>query len=143
MLEPTTDSNHRFLVIDDDPTSNLICQLTLEMALGKVPIQTFTSARLGLAHIESEFTKPQSGTATLFLDINMPVMSGWEFLELLDRLETGIKNRLTIYILSSSVDYRDKERSYANKNVKDHLTKPITKDVIHDIEKFMKNKLKS
>jgi hypothetical protein len=58
-------------------------------------------------------------------------MSGWEFLELFDNLSYSIKDRVRICILSSSIDDRDKERSYANKNVADFLVKPLTdKDII-------------
>jgi CheY-like chemotaxis protein len=65
----------------------------------------------------------------------MPVMSGWEFLERFDSLDESIKKRISIFILSSSVDSRDKARSYANKNVRDHLTKPITNKVILEVVK--------
>jgi CheY-like chemotaxis protein len=69
----------------------------------------------------------------LLLDINMPLMSGWEFLERFDNMKDEVKNLFRIYILSSSVDPRDKQRSYANKNVKAFLVKPLVKDNVVDI----------
>jgi CheY-like chemotaxis protein len=60
----------------------------------------------------------------------MPIMSGWEFLEMFDNLSFEVKERIKICILSSSIDERDKERSYANKNVLEFLVKPLTdKDI--------------
>jgi response regulator RpfG family c-di-GMP phosphodiesterase len=60
-------------------------------------------------------------------------MSGWEFLELFDNLSFEIKDRVRICILSSSIDERDKQRSYANKNVSDFLVKPLTDKDIYRI----------
>jgi CheY-like chemotaxis protein len=69
-------------------------------------------------------------SALLLLDINMPIMSGWEFLEMFDNLDFEVKDRVKICILSSSIDERDKVRSYANKNVLEFLVKPLTdKDI--------------
>jgi response regulator RpfG family c-di-GMP phosphodiesterase len=120
----------QFILIDDDPMNNLICKLTVEMTLGESDIKAFVNPELGFEYVQSDFSK-QDTTALLLLDINMPIMSGWEFLELFDNLSYSIKDRVRICILSSSIDDRDKERSYANKNVADFLVKPLTdKDII-------------
>ena len=66
-------------------------------------------------------------------------MSGWEFLEMFDNLSFDIKERVKICILSSSIDERDKERSYTNKNVVDFLVKPLTDK---DIERITSTELK-
>jgi CheY-like chemotaxis protein len=101
------------------------------MTLGECDIRAFVNPELGFEYIQSEFSKLPDTTALLLLDINMPIMSGWEFLELFDNLSYMIKDRVRICILSSSIDDRDKERSYANKNVADFLVKPLTdKDII-------------
>ena len=120
----------QFILIDDDPMNNLICKLTVEMTLGQSDIRAFVNPELGFEYVQSDFSK-QDSSALLLLDINMPIMSGWEFLELFDNLSYSIKDRVRICILSSSIDDRDKERSYANKNVADFLVKPLTdKDII-------------
>lgn len=120
-----------FLFIDDDPLNNMICRMTIEMILGKVPSESFTNPQEGLDYLKTGFLeKDQSTRSVLLLDINMPLMSGWEFLDRFDDLPSGTKDRIQIYILSSSVDRRDKERSYANKNVKDFLVKPLTMETV-------------
>jgi len=127
------DQHHcsNFLFIDDDPLNNLICRMTIQVVLGKIDSQSFTNPKLGLEYLQSSFlTDNHSAHTVLLLDINMPVMSGWEFLEGFDNLPSQIKDTITIYILSSSVDERDKERSYANKNVKAFLVKPLTKETV-------------
>ena len=122
-----------FIVIDDDPVSNLICKLTLEMVLGQVDVKTFTNPEEGLKYIESEYSGEVSKSADLLLDINMPIMTGWEFLERFDNLSDNVKNSVGIYILSSSVDPRDRDRSYSNKNVRNYIVKPLTPGVISDM----------
>lgn len=124
----------RFIAIDDDPVNNLICKLTIEMVADKPDILTFTNAAQGFEYIQSQYAANRDETQTvLLLDINMPVMSGWEFLERFDNLGEDVKKRFKIIILSSSVDERDKERSYANKNVNAFMVKPLVRDNVVDI----------
>ena len=121
----------RFIVIDDDDFNNKICTVSIEKISKDANIKTFLSPAEGLAHIASEYSKTEhNATAVLFLDINMPVMNGWEFLDRFNELDESIKKRIKIYILSSSVDKRDIERAKANKNVVHYLIKPLTKETI-------------
>ncbi|MCW7470871.1 response regulator [Leptospira kanakyensis] len=60
----------------------------------------------------------------VFLDLNMPVMDGWEFLEIVSKHPKYAK--LPIYILTSSIDPTDKARSEEFKNVKGYLVKPLS-----------------
>jgi len=126
----------RFIAIDDDPVNNLICKLTIEMVASTPEIVTFTEGTRCLEYIHNTYTANQDRTDTiLLLDLNMPVMSGWEFLELFDHLTDEVKKVFKIYILSSSVDPRDQQRSYANKNVSAFMVKPLVKDNVVEIIK--------
>lgn len=130
----------RFIAIDDDPVNNLICKLTIEMVAGKPEIVTFTNPAQGFDYILNQYAAGHDQTQTvLLLDINMPVMSGWEFLERFDNLGEDVKRLFHIFILSSSVDERDKERSYANKNVNAFMVKPLVKDNVESILENQKN----
>jgi len=121
----------RFIVIDDDEFNNKICTVTLEKIDKDANIKTFLNPVEGFAHIVTEYSRmDHNDNAVLFLDINMPVMNGWEFLERFEGLDPTIKQRLKIYILSSSVDKRDIEKAKSNKNVVHYLIKPLTKETI-------------
>ena len=126
--------NTQFIVIDDDPLNNTICRLTIQKSLGNVDVKTFTDAKEGLDYIASEYAKDDGNSfyvsAILFLDINMPIMNGWQFLEKYESLNNNLKSHIKVYILSSSVDERDIERANANKNIVQYLAKPIRKEII-------------
>ncbi len=121
----------RFIVIDDDEFNNKICSVTLEKIAKDADVKTFQDPLVGFDHIATAYASPDDdATAILFLDINMPVMNGWEFLERFDELGEHTKKRIKIYILSSSVDKRDIEKAKADKNVVHYLIKPLTKETI-------------
>ena len=64
----------------------------------------------------------------IFLDINMPVMDGWEFLEAYRAIEEKLPDTISIYLVSSSVDKNDIMRSRQFKYVTDYLVKPVYKE---------------
>lgn len=125
-----------FILVDDEDINNLIGRFTVQMVLGKESLtESFTRPEAALDRLK-DFTPRSPDVATvLLLDINMPVMTGWEFLERFDNLDQAIKNNICVHILSSSVDERDKERSYANKNVMSFIVKPLTKESVLEISK--------
>lgn len=132
---------NRFIVIDDDALNNKICRVCIEKIDKGADVVTFTDPKAGFDHIVTEYSRTDhTATATLFLDINMPIMNGWEFLELFDKQEETLKSRLKIYILSSSVDKRDMEKAKENKNVVYYLIKPLTKETIALITYAQKKK---
>jgi len=121
----------RFIIIDDDDFNNKICTVTIEKISKDTNIKTFLDPVEGFAHIVSEYSRTDhNATAVLFLDINMPMMNGWAFLDRFDELDESIKKRVKIYILSSSVDKRDIAKAKANKNIVHYLIKPLTKETI-------------
>lgn len=62
----------------------------------------------------------------IFLDINMPVMDGWEFLEAYLPLKPRIGKTITIYVVSSSIDMRDWDRARNISAVSDYIIKPVS-----------------
>ncbi|WP_299259492.1 response regulator [uncultured Aquimarina sp.] len=69
----------------------------------------------------------------IFLDLNMPIMDGWEFLEEFTKIRDEISKKIDLYVVSSSIDTRDIDRAKSIKVVSDYLTKPIKLD---DFEKI-------
>lgn len=68
----------------------------------------------------------------IFLDLNMPVMDGWEFLNEFIKVKNNLNKKITLYVVSSSIDPRDLERAKSFNLVTDYLIKPI------ELKKFEK-----
>lgn len=60
----------------------------------------------------------------IFLDISMPVMDGWEFMDEFAEIKSQLGKKITIYILSSSADNNDIERAKKNSDISDYIIKP-------------------
>jgi response regulator RpfG family c-di-GMP phosphodiesterase len=124
----------RIIVIDDDLINNMICRQTIKSTNPDLETLTFNIPEKGFEYVEKEYTAIDKEQFTiLFLDINMPTWSGWEFLDNFDNLDVKIKEQIKIYMLSSSVDLKDMERAQNNKNVVDYLVKPLKKTTFLEI----------
>ncbi|WP_276168948.1 response regulator [Zobellia alginiliquefaciens] len=69
----------------------------------------------------------------IFLDINMPIMNGWEFLDEFVQLPNNNSEEITIYIISSSVDPRDITRIQEYEIINNYILKPISIEDLHNI----------
>ncbi len=118
----------RFLLVDDDPLNNTLTKMILKKSFEDVHVKDFMIPEDGLEFIKSEpKNNPPNGKTTLFLDINMPTLSGWEFLEAFELFDASIKEQYAIYILSSSVNLNDINLAKANPLVLDFIEKPLNK----------------
>ncbi len=114
----------RILVIDDDPTSTFLITLALEEENLAGHVQTYHSAEAALAFINACYAHDSACPDLILLDLNMPAMSGFEFM---DALKGSGKSRLIherIVVLTSSTSTKDREKAgtYA---VRDYLEKPL------------------
>ena len=125
-----TAAQRRFLIVDDDPQNNILSKMALRKSLGEVQVTDFIIPERGLEYIQSEFSLATGEKTILLLDLNMPTMSGWEFLEKFETLEDQIKNQFDIYILSSSIDPRDIEKAKENPLIINFIEKPLGKKML-------------
>jgi response regulator RpfG family c-di-GMP phosphodiesterase len=112
------------VLIDDDPISTFITEKLIFKNI-KIPYAIFKFNNAIDALKEIDFIQPNY----LFLDLNMPEMSGWDFLEQFNYK----RNNPEIYILTSSVDERDIKRALRYSQVKKYLSKPLINQSIKNI----------
>ena len=125
--------NNVFVVDDDKIFHFIIKKLLLSNNINVSP----SFFENGLEAIEGIKYKLDSGQTTpdlILLDINMPVLDGWQFLEEFKLLKKHIKNEISIYIISSSDNTVDRNRAKDFKDeIKDYYLKPITIDGLKEI----------
>ncbi len=117
------DSYAEILLVDDDKIALLICERFMRRSGMTADIKQFHDGRAALDYLAHARPTDQR---LLFLDINMPVMSGWQVLDLLD---SDVQyEKLLVIILSSSVDAVDIQRSRQYRHVIQYIEKPIGVD---------------
>jgi CheY-like chemotaxis protein len=122
----------RFTIVDNDPVNNLLCGLAIKDAVVDANILEFTDPLKAFDYIKAG-NESDGDMNILLLDINMPIWSGWDFVDNFDKLDEKIKNRFKIYMLSSSIDNNDKQRAVENKNVVDYIEKPLTGEKVFSL----------
>jgi len=126
-------ANFSFVIIDDDDISNFITEKVLHMSFESPCINSYTNPVKGLEAILTSDKIGEGQIMVLFLDINMPILNGWEVLERINELPTQLKQLMKIYMFSSSVDSRDMERTSRCDIVTGYVEKPLTKEKVQQI----------
>ncbi|TRX47190.1 response regulator [Fulvivirga sp. M361] len=86
--------------------------------------------------------KPYPQPDLLFLDINMPQMNGWEFLDAYDKLPAHIQGGPVVAMLTTSTNPRDINKAMKYNIVRDYRNKPLTQEMLKDIlEKYFSGQL--
>ncbi|WP_426670174.1 response regulator [Mucilaginibacter sp. McL0603] len=117
------------LLIDDNYIDNFVTRRILEGGNFAEKVIVSQSAAEAIDSLRSGSVKPD----VIFLDIRMPVMGGFEFLQEYDKLEIDGKKAIKIFMLSSSLDPTDIKKSSNNKYITQFIHKPITQKILDDI----------
>ena len=119
--KPQQSSLKNIWFIDDDDINNMLSERLIDKHFPAADCKTFLDAEEALEEIQkNETLKPDA----IFLDINMPRMNGWEFLEELEKLQLPVN----VYMLTSSIDPRDQEKAHSYNLVKDFISKPLREE---------------
>jgi two-component system chemotaxis response regulator CheY len=118
-------------LIDDDKIFQLTAYKTIKATSVTESILQFENGELALNYLRENLTNEPALPDYIFLDINMPFIDGWMFLDDYEQLRSGLVKPISIYMVSSSIDPHDVDRAKQNTNVKGYVVKPVTR------EKFM------
>jgi CheY-like chemotaxis protein len=122
----------RFLLIDDDDIICIVHPAIIRQALPDSEVEIIKSSKEAIAFIQELQANNYPAPDAIFLDINMPEISGFGMLERLSEPELNYLEDTKIYMLSSSVDQRDIERVKANPRIVDFVGKPLTIDFLKE-----------
>ncbi len=118
------------LLIDDDEPTNFIHQMAIEEADCCNTLNMVTNGLEALDYFNNtENTTPE----VVFLDINMPRMNGWQFLDEYKKLDQEKKARIVIVMLTTSLNPADLKRAKEIEEISDFRNKPLTVDMLEEI----------
>ena len=116
------------LIIDDDKVICLLHSHVVRLSHFK-DAKIFTNPKKALEDIR---TKKEVNKYLIFLDINMPELDGWQFLNELNKLEEA--DRFVVILVTSSVDMADKTRAESYSIVQGYIEKPLTLDRVNSLQ---------
>lgn len=131
---------HSILIIDDDPINNFLFSKIIMVSGVAEKAETVISGKKGLEFLEQKINSGEHLPDIIFLDINMPVMNGWEFLERYHAFPEQVRQQIRLYMLSSSVYHEDLLKAKSYEDVVDYITKPLTKEILFKIREGMASK---
>lgn len=129
------------LLVDDDEPTNFLNKMVLEDINCAENIEVADSGQEALHYLEESTPNGHpSAPDLIFLDINMPAMNGWEFLERYSDLDKQHKANVVIVMLTTSLNPDDRAKANSIPDVSGFETKPLTQEKLQAIlEKYFPN----
>lgn len=128
-------SIRKLILVDDDEifvylTKKKIFQTTLVDR-----IEDFDNGQDALDFLKDNQQNSERLPEVILLDLNMPIMDGWQFLEEFSLLKPSVKRMISVYICSSSISPDDASRAKSMTEVSDYIIKPFTTDKLKEMIK--------
>lgn len=118
--------NRKILIIDDDPLTNKFNEMIIRKLHPEIGVKTLLSGKEGIDYFKETGNEPPQ---LILLDLNMPVMNGWEFMDEFINMGYEIK----IALVTSSDDPNDVKKAGQYNLVEDYLVKPLSKENLSEL----------
>ncbi|MBL7868535.1 MULTISPECIES: response regulator [Flavobacterium] len=127
--------NQIICLIDDDPIYQTITKKIIHKSEAASKILSFPNGAEAIDGLTKLVQQPEEFPDIIMLDIEMPVMDGWNFMEHFQKIKTIFPKEVSVYIVSSSIACSDKERSKSYNGILGYFTKPVTLQNVLEIAK--------
>lgn len=121
-----------FIIIDDDDIFLKLGKMYLELGNCTSSVTLYNDATIAL-DIITGMLEHIDKKLVVFLDLNMPILNGFGFLDLIQQVPNAFDEKLSVYIMTSSLNEDDLERAQNYPIVKKYLSKPMTMDMVNEI----------
>ena len=122
-----------FIIIDDSRLDCFISEKIIKNSGYSQSVQSFTEASKALQFIKDAATGSDKPKSVILLDIQMPVMSGFDFAEAFEKLPEDVKSAYIIFMVSSSTNESDRIRIGNYPSIRQLYKKPLNKEVITEL----------
>ncbi|MEO7211356.1 response regulator [Mucilaginibacter sp.] len=119
-------------IIDDDDIFIYGFKKFMEIRGVSAEILNFSNGKEAIDYLKNPFYA-NNLPDIIFVDINMPVMDGWEFTQNFEEIKSHMGKKISVYFISSSVDINDISRAKNNPAIEDYILKPISESYVADI----------
>lgn len=120
-------------LIDDDDIFVFLTKKTILKVTTEVDVEVFSDGLQAITHLKKVKDQPELLPDVIFLDLNMPVMDGWEFLSDYQEVYSSFAKGNELYIVSSSISPHEMERSKNIDAVSEFIIKPLVKEKFLEI----------
>lgn len=121
------------LLIDDDESTNFLHEIIIKKSGITEQVIAKQSGKAALDYLQSKDNGLYPQPDLIFLDINMPGMNGWEFLEEYKKLDKEQQGKLVVVMLTTSLNPGDEERAQSMSEIDDFKNKPLSVEMLHDV----------
>jgi CheY-like chemotaxis protein len=123
-------------LIDDDTTSNFLNENIIKKCRLAKNVKTYNYANIAFDDLKHSLLadNPKVFPDLILLDIKMPYMDGWQFLDEFEKLPEAALEKCKLFMFSSSVDSKDIEKSKTYKSVNGFISKPLSLDKLNIIK---------
>lgn len=127
------------MLVDDNKHDNFFHEREIKKANFETIVITKESGDEALEYLNSMIDSDSNKPILIFLDINMPGMDGWEFLDKYNKLDKDIQSGIIVVMLTTSDNPETKARAMSWSSVIDYIAKPLTKEIMEIINnKYLK-----
>jgi hypothetical protein len=128
-------SNKVICIIDDDPIFRLLINKVITKSKIDYHIVSFTNGKEAFDSISRDLKEKKSLPEIILLDLRMPEMDGWDFMENIEKFLSDKNNKTAIYIVTSSIAVEDEEKAKTFPEIMGYLSKPVNGSQIIEITK--------